>query len=310
MAILLQYRADRVEPWRAALQEAMPGEEIRVWPDAGDPAQVEAAVTFAPDPGSLQGFPNLRFIASTGAGVDAMLDPVRRLPDGVPVLRLVDPNLTTEMALYVLTTVLGYFRQMDLYGAQQKECLWHQHPRPVQDSFPVGLLGFGTLGQEAARILVQAGFPVHAWSRTLHSMPGVVTHAGEVGLKAMLPVISVLVALLPLTPATRGMLNAACFGLLRPGTRFINAARGALVVEADMLAALDSGRLAHATLDVFTTEPLPSDHVFWRHPRVVVTPHIAALTDPRSAARQVADQLRRARRGEDFLHRAHPVRGY
>ncbi len=310
MALLLQYRADRVEPWRAALQGALPGEEIRIWPDAGNPAEIEAVVTFAPEPGSLLGFPNLRFIASTGAGVDAMLDPARRLPPGVPVLRLVDPNLTRDMALYVLTNVLRYFRQMDLYAAQEHGGEWRQHPRPRQEAFPVGLLGFGALGQEAARLLVQLGFPVHAWSRSLRCMPDVVTHAGEVGLQAMLPEVAVLVALLPLTPATRGMLHADLFARLRPGAYFINAARGALVVEADLLAALDNGRIAHATLDVFAVEPLPADHPFWRHPRVTVTPHVAALTDPSSAARQVAAQLHRARTGAELPYRADPMRGY
>ncbi|HYF09426.1 MAG TPA: tripartite tricarboxylate transporter substrate-binding protein [Acetobacteraceae bacterium] len=306
MAVLLQYRADRVEPWRAALQEALPGEEIRIWPDHGDPAEIEAVVTFAPEPGSLTGFPNLRFIASTGAGVDAMLHPARRLPPGVPVLRLVEPNLTRDMALYVLTIVLGYFRQLDLYAAQQRECVWHQHPRPVQEEFPVGILGLGALGGAAAQLLAQAGFPVHGWSRTLHSIPRVATHAGEVGLRAMLPDVAVLVVLLPLTPATRGLVNGAFLARLRPGVRLINAARGALVVEQDLLAALDRGHLAHATLDVFEAEPLPPAHPFWRHPRVAVTPHIAALTDPRGAARQIAQQLRRARAGEELLHR--PIR--
>ena len=310
MAVLLQYRADRVEPWRAALQRALPAEDIRIWPDVGDPREIEAVVTFAPEPGSLLGFPNLRFIASTGAGVDAMLDPGRRLPPDVPVLRLVDPNLTRDMAFYVLTNVLRYFRQMDLYAGQQQDSAWRQHPRPRQEAFAVGLLGFGALGREAARLLVQLGFPVHAWSRSLRCMPGVVTHAGEVGLQAMLPEVDVLVALLPLTPATRGMLHAGVFARLRPGARFINAARGALVVDSDLLAALDSGRIAHATLDVFAVEPLPDAHPFWRHPNVTVTPHVAALTDPTSAAQQVAEQLRRARSGAELPHRADPVRGY
>lgn len=310
MAILLQYRADRLEPWRAALQEALPDEEIRVWPDHGNPDAVEAVVTFEPEPASLQQFGRLRFIASTGAGVDALLEPARALPAGVPVLRLVDPKLTRDMALYVLTVVLGYFRQLDLYAAQQRERVWHQHPRPVQEAFPVGLLGFGTLGRESARLLRQAGFPVHAWSRSLRSMSGVINHAGEVGLGAMLPEVAMLVAILPLTPATRGLLDARRFGQLRPGTRFVNVARGPIVVEQDLLAALDDGRIGHATLDVFATEPLPADHPFWHHPRVTVTPHVAALTDPRSAARQFAAQLHRARAGQELLHRADPARGY
>jgi glyoxylate/hydroxypyruvate reductase len=310
MAILLQYRADRIEPWRAALQDALPGDEIRIWPDCGDPAEIEAVITFAPEPGSLLGFPRLRFIASTGAGVDAMLDPKRRLPPAVPVLRLVDPNLTQDMATYVLTTVLRYFRQLDQYDAQQREAAWTQLPRPRFEDFPVGILGMGALGGAAARLLRSVGFTVHGWSRTLHGLPGVITHAGEVGLKAMLPDVAVLVLLLPLTPATRGIVNADMLARLRPGARLVNAARGALVVDADLLSALDSGHVAHATLDVFATEPLPADHPYWRHPRVTVTPHVAALTDARSAAAQVAEQLRRARKGEELLHRADPVRGY
>ncbi len=310
MAILLQYRADRAEPWRAALQEALPGEDIRVWPDHGPREQIEAIVTFAPAPGSLRGFPHLRFIASTGAGVDAMLDPARDLPTDVPVLRLVDDNLTNDMAMYVLTAVLFYFRQRDQYATQQRDGVWHPLPRPMREEFPVGILGLGTLGREAARLLVQMGFPVHGWSREKRSLPGVVTHAGADVLLAMLAQVAVLVLLLPLTPETRGLLDAPRLALLRSGARLVNAARGALIVEDDLLAALDAGRIAHATLDVFAEEPLPPDHPFWHHPRVTVTPHIAALTDPRSAARQIALQLARARAGEELLHRADPVRGY
>jgi glyoxylate/hydroxypyruvate reductase A len=310
MAILLQYRADRVEPWRAALRAALPGEEVRVWPDHGPPGEVEAIVTFAPEPGSLLGFPRLRFIASTGAGVDVLLDPSRRLPAGVPVLRLVDPNLTRDMALYVLAVVLGYFRQLDLYAAQQRAREWRQLPRPVQSGFAVGVLGLGELGQAAARLLLRAGFRVHGWSRTPRPVPGVICHAGEAGLHDMLPKVSVLVVLLPLTPSTRGLLDAPLLGRLRHGARLVNAARGAIVLERDLLALLESGRIAHATLDVFAEEPLPPAHPFWRHPRVAITPHVAALTDPASAARQLAAQLRRARGGEELLHRADPVRGY
>jgi glyoxylate/hydroxypyruvate reductase A len=239
-----------------------------------------------------------------------MLDPARRLPPAVPVLRLVDPNLTQDMATYVLTTVLRYFRQLDQYEAQQRDVAWAQLPRPRFEDFPVGILGMGALGGAAARLLRSVGFTVHGWSRTLHCQPGVITHAGEVGLRAMLPEIAVLVLLLPLTPATRGLIDADALALLRPGARLVNAARGALVVEDALLAALDSGQVAHATLDVFATEPLPADHRFWRHPRVTVTPHVAALTDARSAAAQVAEQLRRARAGEELLHRADLARGY
>jgi len=310
MAILLQYRADRIEPWRAALQDVLPDEEIRVWPDCGDPNDIEAVISFAPEPGSLFGFPRLRFIASTGAGVDAMLDPVRRLPPDVPVLRLVDPSLTQDMATYVLTTVLRYFRQLDQYEAQQGDANWSQLPRPRFEDFPVGILGMGALGGAAARLLQSVGFTVHGWTRTPHGLPGVITHAGEDGLKAMLPQVAVLVLVLPLTSATRGIVNADLLARLRPGARLVNAARGALIVDAELLCALDRGQVAHATLDVFATEPLPSDHPYWRHPRVTVTPHVAALTDAQSAAAVVAEQLRRARAGAELLHRADPVRGY
>lgn len=301
MAVLIQYRADRARRWAQAARDAMPGVEVRVWPEVGDPAEIEAVITAEPEPGSLLKYPNLKFIATTGAGVNTILDPGRRLPEGVPICRLVDDELTRGMAEYVLATVLRYHRQLDQYEAFQREVRWNPLPRPEPAKRRVGILGLGVLGIAAAGELRHAGFPVAGWTRRPKAVDGVTGYHGPAGLDAMLPRTDILVCLLPLTPETADIVNARTLARLPRGSYVINPARGGHVVDADLLAALDSGYIAHATLDVFHEEPLPPDHPFWRHPRVTVTPHVASLTVPESAARRIAEILRRSRTGEPLL---------
>lgn len=310
MAVLVHYRQDRVARWVEALRIALPEEEIRTWPEAGEPASVEAVVTMNPEPGVLDRFPNLRFIAATGAGVEKLLDPDAGLPPGVPICRLVDPELTRGMAEYVLTAVLRYHRQFEQYEAFSRERRWNPLPWPSPSDRPVGFLGLGVLGTAAAELLTRHGFPVLGWSRSPKRVAGVRCEHGEEGLARLLHEARILVCLLPLTPETRGIVNRDLLSHLPLGAHFVNAARGAHVVDTDLMAALDSGQLAHATLDVFHDEPLATDHPFWAHPRITVTPHIASLTVPESAARRIADNLRRARAGEPLLDLADPRRGY
>lgn len=310
MAVLIQYRADRAQRWARAARDAMPGVEVRVWPDDGNPAEIEAVITFAPEPGSLLRYPNLRFIATTGAGVNEVLERGRRLPPGVPICRLVDDELTRGMAEYVLATVLRYHRQLDRYEAFQRQAHWNPLPWPEPAARRVGILGLGVLGTAAAGQLRHARFPVAGWTRRPKSVEGVDCHHGPAGLDAMLPATDILVCLLPLTPETTGIVNARTLAALPRGSYVINPARGGHVVDADLLSALDSGHIAHATLDVFHEEPLPPDNPFWRHPRVTVTPHVASLTVPESAARRIAENLRRSRAGEPLLDVVDPTAGY
>lgn len=310
MAILLQYRADRVARWQRALADALPGIEIRIWPDDGDPVAIEAVVTQAPPPGLLRRYPNARFVATTGAGIERLLAPEADIPIHLPIVRLVDETLTDSMAEYVLAAVLRYHRQFEHYEATQQAGAWSPLPRPEASERAVGVLGLGVLGLAAARRLHANGFPVLGWSRNPKPSDDIQTFHDRGGLDAMLGLVRVLVCLLPLTSETEGIVDRRLLDRLPPGAFFINVGRGAHVVDADLIAALDSGRLAHATLDVFRTEPLPQEHPFWRHPRVTITPHIASLTVPETAAAKIAETWRRARAGLPLANVVDRQRGY
>jgi glyoxylate/hydroxypyruvate reductase A len=291
--------SSEVEPerWLPRLEQALPAMRFEAWPALGDPASVELALVAAPPPGVLGRFPNLRFIQSLWMGVDGLLaDPT--LPRGVPIARLIDPGMVAAMSETVLARVLDWHRHLYRYRAQQAARAWTPLKQYMASDRTVGILGLGTLGTDAAAKLVALGFRVCGWSRRPKKMPGVETYAGADGLDAMLKRSEALVCLLPLTAETRGLLDARRLGLLPAGACVINVGRGAQLIERDLLAALDAGRLAHAYLDVFETEPLPADHPFWAHPQVSVTPHIAALTEPRTALARVVANLERFARGE------------
>jgi glyoxylate/hydroxypyruvate reductase len=295
--------------WRANLAAAMPGLEMRVWPETGDPAEIDAALVWRHPPGVLRRFPNLKLIVNIGAGVDYVLaDP--DLPPGVPVARIVDDMLTQAMTQYVVLHVLALHRRMPEIAAAQRAARWRYFHPPAASETRVGLLGLGRLGQDAAAMLARFGFPLRGWSRTPKTLPGIECRAGLDGLPGFLAGCDILVALLPQTPATENLMDAARFAQLPRGAAFVNAGRGRLVVETDLLAALDSGQLRHATLDVFLEEPLPPEHPFWRHPKVTVTPHNAAAADPRGAAEQVAANLRRVLAGQAPFNAVDPARGY
>lgn len=309
MALLFASPDDDPVAWTRALRQRLPDLEVRVFPDLGDPAAIEAALVWLPPPGLLASLPNLRAIFSLGAGVDRLLeDPT--LPADIPLCRMVDPSLTASMAEFVLLHVLRYHRDLDLYEAQQRRAEWRLVlPKPPSATV-VGLLGLGELGAASARLLARHGFAVRGWSRTHKAIEGVRCFAGPEEFDAFLAEVGVLVCLLPLTPQTRGIVNASLFDRLPAGARLVNLARGAHLVEQDLLDALDTGRLAHATLDVFVQEPLPKDHPFWRHPRITITPHAASYSLPESGAEIVAENLRRLRDGRPLLHVVDRARGY
>lgn len=308
MALLFCSDADDPVAWRGELERRVPGLDFRVWPEIGDPTEITAALVWLPPPGLLASLPNLRAVLSLGAGVDALLrDPT--LPD-VPVCRMVDPSLTRSMSEYVLTLVLRYHRDLDRYEAQQRRHAWRLRvPRPAA-ARTVGIMGLGVLGADAARLLARHGFSVRGWSRTAAPVEGVTGYAGAGQLGTFLAGCDILVCLLPLTPATTGILNAELFQRLPTGARLINVARGRHLVEQDLIDALDAGRLAHATLDVFAEEPLPREHPFWRHPRITVTPHSASYSLPETGTEIVAENLRRLEAGLPLGHVVDRARGY
>lgn len=296
-SLLFVSAEDDPEPWRAALTGAFPDLAFRVWPDELEPRQGLAfALVWKPPAGLLATLPDLRAVLSLGAGVDHILeDPA--LPD-VPLIRLEDAGMAEQMVEYGVYAALHYHRRMDIYGRRQEAGAWRKDPGVSAADRTVGVLGLGVLGGAVARALVDLGFQVRGWSRRPRSMAGIEMFSGPDDLPAFLGGAEILINLLPLTPSTTGLLDAARLAALPPGACLVNMARGAHVVEADLLAALDSGHLRGAMLDVFETEPLPPENPLWRHEAVIVTPHVAAQTIASAAKAQVIEALARLRRGE------------
>ena len=300
MQVLLCGELDAAEwqTWRSALAQALPE---ATWLDIAQAraagAAVSAAVVANPPPGSLLGLPGLRLVQSLWAGVDRLLaDP--GLPAGVPVARMVDPAMTAAMAETALWAVLSLHRGFFDYAAQQARSEWRPLPQRRADEVAVCVLGQGEMGRAVASRLAALGYRVQGWRRS--SGP----------LAQALATAEIVVNLLPLTPATRGLLNAAAFAALPAGAALVNLGRGAQVVDDELLAALAQGRLRHAVLDVFHNEPLPAGHPFWAHPRVTVLPHAAAATGERSAAAVVAANLRALHAGRPLQHLVDRARGY
>jgi len=286
------------EAWWRALQAAAP--EMAWWREDGpfDRATIDAAVVANPEPGLLADLPKLRLIQSLWAGVDKLLaDPT--LPPSVPLARMVDPTMSAAMAETALWAVLALHRRFFDYAAQQAAGQWRPQPQRRADEVRVLVLGAGSMGRAVAERLAVQGYRVDTW----RARDGAT-------LAARLARVEIVINLLPLTPATRGLLDARCFAAMPRGASLVNLARGAHVVDADLLAALDAGHLQRAVLDVFATEPLPAEHPFWRHPKVTVLPHVAALTDERSAAAVVAANLRALACDEPISHRVDRARGY
>jgi glyoxylate/hydroxypyruvate reductase len=309
MALLFCSSVDSAARWRARLAQLSSEIEVRIWPDIGDPAEIVYALVWRPQPGLLASLPNLKLILSLGAGIDHILaDPL--LPRGVPIVRLVDPYLIAAMSEYLVLQVMRLHRRDLDYQVQQQTGVWRELPQKNAGERPVGILGFGAIGQDAAKKLAGLGFPVSGWTRQPREIAGFTTYAGVSGLPRLLAGSEILVCLLPLTGATEGILNARIFGLLPEGAGLVNAGRGAHLVEADLIPALDRGQLSAAALDVFRDEPLPPGHPFWRHPRILITPHIAGVTNPVTAAPIILDNIRRSAAGRALLHRVDPARGY
>lgn len=307
--LLFQSTVDKPERWLPELQAQMPELELRAWPDVGDPAEVDYALVFEPPQGLLASLPNLKVIFSLAAGVDHILqDP--SIPPEIPVVRMVDGNLRNMMSEYAVMAVLYYHRFIPEYASQQRQKTWRTiWPNYTPDTI-VGILGLGAIGRDVAEKLASFGFQVHGWSRTGRSVPGLTCHRGESGLFEMLRQCRYLACVLPLTKDTRGIINATTLMALPQGAFVVNIGRGGHVVDEDLIAALDSGHLGGAFLDVFNTEPLPPEHRYWMHPKVLMTPHNAGEIVPRSAAKQVTDNLRRHMAGQPLPNLLDRGRGY
>lgn len=266
--------------------------------DAYTPGDVDYVLSFRPETGLLKTLTNNRAVFSLGAGVDGFfVDP--DYPRAVPLVRFVDPTLSREMAQYVVMHTLIYHRQMHGFEVAQAEKKWRQSvpPRRTEDTH-IGIMGLGEIGTMTGLRLRDLGFDVASWSRSRKAVDGIKSFAGDNEREAFLNHSDILVCLLPLTPQTRGILNAKTFAQLPKGAFIINVARGGHLIEDDLIAAIDSGHLDGATLDVFQTEPLPEASPLWHHPKITVTPHISAISDPRVAVQTVVDGIAAMERGE------------
>ena len=307
MAMIFYSVDDNPERWRQALARHLDGLDFRVWPDGlGEAADIEFALVWKPPPGMLAGLPNLKAVFSLGAGVEHIAE----APPGVPVVRLVDPVLTRGMTDYVNACVLHYFREFPAYAASQRRGEWKKRRFRQAAECRVGIMGLGVLGGDAAADLAAMGFTVAGWSATEKHLDGIGNFHGAGGLFPFLERTDILVCLLPLTAETADIINARTLAALPRGAYLINAARGGHVDEEALLAALESGHIAGATLDVFKTEPLPAGHPFWSAANLTITPHIASLTVPASASAEIAANIARIRDARAPRHAVNPGRGY
>jgi glyoxylate/hydroxypyruvate reductase len=315
MAFLFILPTWPVEIWTAAMKKVAPDLDVRIWPDGmGKIEDIEYCAAWLPPPGVVKSLPNLKVIMSLGAGVDAILkDPT--LPENIPIVRVNDPDLTGRMTEYIVLHVLMHHRQQRRLDENQKKSMWDSFPTHAAKDLSVGIMGMGVMGADSAMKLRDIGFRVAGWSRSRKEIPGVESFAGAEEFDAFLARTDVLVSLLPATADTDGIINRETIAKLSRKGPFgapivINAGRGRQQVEGDILAALDAGELHAATLDVFVPEPLPESSRLWTHPRVTVTPHCAADSDPETICAYVAGNIRRHQRGEKLDNLVDRARGY
>jgi glyoxylate/hydroxypyruvate reductase A len=312
MTVLYVGDAERGKRWAELHAAEAPDIPFRIWPDLGEAARITYLLTWRL-PEELAGqltrrLPNLRALFSMGAGVDQLN--LATIPASIPVIRMVEPGIVEGMASYITMAVLALHRDLVGYIADQRARRWAPiKPRPASDR-RIGIMGLGVIGAAAIEALRPFGFQLHGWSRSAKRFPGVTCHAGAEALPAFLASSDILVCVLPLTDATRGILDARLFAQLPRGAGLINAGRGGHLVESDLIPALDDGRLSAAALDVFSAEPLGADHPFWTHPRILMTPHVGASTQATTAASVLIANIRRLERGEMPASLVDRQRGY
>ncbi|WP_250502515.1 glyoxylate/hydroxypyruvate reductase A [Caballeronia sp. AZ7_KS35] len=308
MTFLFKSEARRGEVWRRRLQAEFPDLEFRTWPDTGDPLKVKYLACWIPPDDLGKTYLNLELIISVGAGVDQI--DLGSLPASATVVRMTEPGLAAGMNEFGTLAVLAVHRNLPAYLSQQRDRTWEQLPAVAAKDRSVGVLGLGVLGSGLLERLKPFGFRLSGWSRSPRQIEGVTTFAGNDELGRFLADIDILVCLLPLTDATRGILNAKTFDALPKGASLINVGRGGHLVEQDLLDALASKQLRCAMLDVTSVEPLPADHPFWTHPQIVLTPHIASVTDAEGGAEFVVESLRSHIAGQDLTGVVDVRRGY
>ncbi len=306
MRIVFSCIGTKPEPWLRSLRMALPQAEIEEWVP-GAP-QADYAVVWAPPQTLLDEQKQLKGIFNIGAGVDALMR--LRLPEGVPVVRLDDAGMSVQMAEYVCHAIIRHFRGLDVCDADERIQRWSFRPPKVRAEYPVGIMGLGVLGERVAKAVATFEFPVVGWSRSPKTIDGVRCFAGQEQFNDFLAASRFLVCLVPLTPDTVGVLNRDTLGRLQAGGYVINVARGAHVVDEDLIALVDSGHLAGATLDVFHTEPLPTEHAYWKHSKITVTPHTSARTERDLSIGQIVQKIQALERGEAIAGVVDAAKGY
>ncbi|TAK99118.1 MAG: glyoxylate/hydroxypyruvate reductase A [Rhodospirillaceae bacterium] len=308
MTILYKSDPQRGRAWQALFAQQAPDLPFRIWPDIGDPNDVRYLAAWEPPPDIHKNFPNLQVIFSVGAGIDQF--DLTQIPPSIRVVRMVEPGIRAGMMEYVVFATLTLHRHILDYIEAKRAARWN--PIDLVDAAQrrIGVMGLGDLGKGVLTHLKAFGFPLYGWSRSPHHIDGVTCLAGAESLPDFLKNCDILICLLPLTPATRGILSRKIFDVLPAGAGLINVGRGGHLRDADLLAALASGQLSGAVLDVFGSEPLPEDHPFWRHPRILMTPHIASMTHVESGGQALLDNIRRHLAGQPMHGLIQRDRGY
>jgi len=312
MDIIFYHPSFDTQFWLEKLFQALPHSRVREW-KPGDNEPADYALVWHPPVEMLQGR-KLKAVFALGAGVDSILSQLNAnpdmLPESIPLFRLEDTGMALQMQEYAVSQVLHWFRRFDDYQAQKQQARWQELEEYQREDFTIGILGAGVLGSKVAENLQAWGFPLRCWSRSRKSWPGVESFAGEAELGNFLTGTRVLINLLPNTPETQGIINLALLNQLADNAYLLNLARGVHVVEEDLLKALDSGKMKGAMLDVFSKEPLPASSPLWAHPRVAMTPHIAAVTRPNEAIDYIARTITKLEQGETVTGQVDRIRGY
>ncbi len=309
MAIVLIRQDGKLDLWKNTFLQQFPELPVYHYKEAHPEEEITMAIVWKHPEGSLTKYPNLACIASFGAGVDFIMEDTSR-PQNVDITRVIDPALAADMSEYVLAAILGYLKNMDLYSHDQDLSSWEPKPYTRISDHTVGIMGAGTLGMALATSLSQLGMKVIGWSRSPKKEKALKIYDGTAGKVEFLHKSTILVCLLPLTNTTKGILNKETLSHLPSGAYLINVARGGHLVEEDLIPLIDSGQLSGACLDVFQEEPLPTEHPFWKHPGIKITPHVASVSDPASVVPQLVENYRRICDKEPLLHLVDPQKGY
>jgi glyoxylate/hydroxypyruvate reductase A len=308
MSILYRSDAPRAAAWARYFAQHAPDLDFRVWPNAGNLHEIEYLIAWQAPAELLASLPRLKVLFSSGAGIDHV--DFTAVPAHIPIVRMVEPGIINGMVEYVSLAVLALHRDFFDYVAAKTARTWNALEVPPASARTIGVMGMGVLGLAVLERLASYGFRLRGWNRSLRQLKGVESFAGDDQLQSFLESCDVLICLLPLTPATKGILDRKLFAALPSGAALINVGRGPHLVDADLVEALDSGRLSRAILDVTDPEPLPAEHPFWTHPRVFLTPHVASMTQPETAAPILLENLRRHQRDEPLLNVVDRSRGY